>query len=209
MKKRNEKRIAQLENLLTLATKETVRQYGAVFSQDTQKANEALYLEAMLANIFLFDYIANAVLLSENFRQDFLEAQFNPIEESYRDHIQAEDSLKTVEDRFNTYAEFPMHHENNWFNYFVTYLTKNLNGSQAYQLVEHEYEDALNPDQTQLKQMRDYQDQLFQVIQTALPLVANKGQKAEKAWNQAAAPEQQVELPQTTLLARLANLFKR
>jgi len=207
MKKCDQKRIAQLENLLTLVTKETVRQYQIIKKVDADEQTAPVYLEALLANIFLFDYITNAFRVSEEFRQAFLESQFNPIEERYRYLIQTADSLKTIENRFNKYAEIPMHYEENWFDLFVTNLDQNLHGSQAKRCVADCYEGTFNPDSTQIKHMHEQQEHLFEILQIALPLIANKGLKAEKSWNKAAPAAQQVEVPRNPLLKTFTWLF--
>ncbi len=207
MKKRDQKCIGQLENLLTLVTKETVRQYQIIIKADADEQPAPVYLEALLANIFLFDYITNAFQVSEEFRQAFLESQFNPIEQKYRYLIQTADSLKTIENRFNKYAEIPMHYEENWFDQFVNNLDQNLNGSQAKRGVADDYEGIFIPDPTRLKHMHEQQEHLFEILQTALPLVVNKGLKAEKSWNKAAPAAQQVEVPRNALISIFTRLF--
>ncbi len=181
MKDKN--RIEELTKLLEKSIRQTLNNFEELTTA-TNVINDPVYLEAWLAQLFVFDYIANAASISQEFRQNFLEKQFNEVESNYLYLIRSDDPLKTVENRFNKYAEIPMHQGDSWFETFTQSLYQNLLGSKKHQVMLESY-DLPSSSQEVLSPFQEKEAQHFHWLQSAIPLVINKKQKAEKAWQNA------------------------
>ena len=177
------KRIKELAKLLDKSIRQTLQNVQED-SASNPASNNAVYLEAWLAHLFIFDYIANANGIKQEFRQNFLEQQFNEIERNYLPLINTKNPLKTVENRFNMYAEIPMHNEHRWYEVFIQTLHQHLQGSQNNAVVLDSYE-IPDTSREMLKTLQEGENRQFKALWSAIPSVIRKKTQAEKAWNNA------------------------
>jgi hypothetical protein len=97
-------------------------------------------LEALLAAVFWFDYLLNTRQVPEALREGFLSDAFRQISEQHKGQVAADDPLSTLEERFNSYADYAINKGDRWLDRFLPAFYAHLQGSREYQQVQPTYE---------------------------------------------------------------------
>lgn len=97
-------------------------------------------LEALLGTVFWFDFLLNARQVPEALREGFLSDAFQQISEQHRGQVTYEDPLSTLEERFNSYADYAINKGDRWLERFLPAFYAHLKGSCEYQQVQPTYE---------------------------------------------------------------------
>jgi len=182
--KHTEKRLKELGIVLEQAVKVSIGHFQSAYAAEAGESQHTTYLEGHLAHLFLFDYIANAAEVPQGFRQQFLEKQFNTIEQASLHHIQGEDRLKTVENRFNAYAELPMHNEKHWHTKFIKAFAENLKGSLQHERMQPDYDAVTVTEDEAFGDFLKSEQEHFAQLQYVVEQVAKHGKRAKKAFQE-------------------------
>lgn len=87
--------------------------------QSLRPGETATRLEALLAALFIFDYLLNQKQVPEELREGFLSDAFKHIAEQHKRLVASDDPLSTLEQRFNGYADHAINKGEGWFERFL------------------------------------------------------------------------------------------
>ena len=117
----------------------TYENFINAWQKDKVDYNNTTKLESEIGALFLFDYMISGKNVTQQFRQDFYTICTDAIINRYKNKVENENLLDSIDRRYGTYAEIPAKSGEKWQQSLHNLLELNLKGTKGKNLIEEIY----------------------------------------------------------------------